>query len=417
MRIEKVVPVKGVGGYFFDDQSAIKSGLSSDGFIYEGAPKTSGFMTVRMPSESICIALILDNGDIALGDCCAVQYSGVGGRDRLFLAEAFIPWINEHMRPKLLGFDCSSFKGACEVFDSCTDSDGHPAHAAIRYGVTQALLDAVAKSRGCTMTEVVTHDYGIPLDPKPIKIYAQSGDERYMNVDKMILKQVDVMPHGLINDPFKKVGPGGDIFLEYVRWVRERIVALRQDENYTPELHFDVYGTFGIVFGNDFAKIVDYLGKLAETAAPFQLRVESPIDMGSRDGQVEGLKEICCIVEGKGIPVEIVADEWCNTLEDIEFFASEHAGHMIQIKTPDLGGINNTIEAVMICKRIGSKAYQGGTCTETDISARVCTQVALAVQPYQILAKPGMGVDEGLMVVRNEMQRTMKLLQLRMEQG
>ena len=147
MRIEKVVLVKGVGGYFFDDQSAIKSGLPSDGFIYEGTPKTSGFMTVRMPSESICIALMLDNGDIALGDCCAVQYSGVGGRDRLFLAEAFIPWINEHIRPKLLGFDCSSFKGACEVFDSCTDSDGHPAHAAIRYGVTQALLDAVAKSR------------------------------------------------------------------------------------------------------------------------------------------------------------------------------------------------------------------------------------------------------------------------------
>ena len=29
----------------------------------------------------------------------------------------------------------------------------------------------------------------------------------------------------------------------------------------------------------------------------------------------------------------------------------------------------------------------------------------MAVQPDQILAKPGMGVDEGYMIVYNEMQR------------
>ena len=40
----------------------------------------------------------------------------------------------------------------------------------------------------------------------------------------------------------------------------------------------------------------------------------------------------------------------------------------------------------------------------------ICTQVALALQPDQILAKPGMGVDEGLMIVFNEMQRTLVLL-------
>ncbi len=68
---------------------------------------------------------------------------------------------------------------------------------------------------------------------------------------------------------------------------------------------------------------------------------------------------------------------------------------MIQIKTPDLGGINNTIEAVLYCKDKGLGAYQGGTCNETDRSARICTDIALATRPDQILAKPGMGLDEG----------------------
>ena len=51
----------------------------------------------------------------------------------------------------------------------------------------------------------------------------------------------------------------------------------------------------------------------------------------------------------------------------------------------------------------------GGTCAETDVSARACTHVAMAVGATQVLAKPGMGVDEPLMIVDNEMARTLAL--------
>ena len=74
-------------------------------------------------------------------------------------------------------------------------------------------------------------------------------------------------------------------------------------------------------------------------------------------------------------------------------------------------GINNTIEAVLYCKAHGIGAYQGGTCNETDRSAQVCVHCAMATQPVQILAKPGMGVDEGYMIVSNEMNRILALRQ------
>ena len=83
---------------------------------------------------------------------------------------------------------------------------------------------------------------------------------------------------------------------------------------------------------------------------------------------------------------------------------------MVQIKTPDLGGINNVAEAVLYCKKKGIGAYQGGTCNETDRSAQVCTHVAMAAKPDQILAKPGMGVDEGYMIVYNEMRRILAFI-------
>ena len=53
--------------------------------------------------------------------------------------------------------------------------------------------------------------------------------------------------------------------------------------------------------------------------------------------------------------------------------------------------------------------YIGGTCNETNISSQVTANVAVAVGADLILAKPGMGVDEGLMIVKNEMVRVVAL--------
>ena len=93
--------------------------------------------------------------------------------------------------------------------------------------------------------------------------------------------------------------------------------------------------------------------------------------------------------------MKIVADEWCNTVEDVRDFIAADACHMVQIKTPVLGGIQETVESVLYCKAHGMEAYQGGTCNETDVSAQCCVHLAMATHPKQMLAKPGMGFDEG----------------------
>jgi len=115
----------------------------------------------------------------------------------------------------------------------------------------------------------------------------------------------------------------------------------------------------------------------------------------------------------KGSRVKIVADEWCNTYEDVVDFTEAKSCDMVQIKTPDLGGIQNTIEAVLYCRNHGMEAYQGGTCNETEVSAKACVHAAVAARAERLLAKPGMGFDEGFMIVRNEMERTIAVLEAR----
>ncbi len=412
MKIVKVVASRGLTGFYFDDQKAIKAGAEQDGFAYLGEPITPGFRAVRQAGESISVQLVLEDGQVAYGDCAAVQYSGAGGRDPLFLANDFIPVIEKEIAPELTGREVGSFREMAREFDHFTRPNGERLHTAIRYGVTQAILDAVAKSQHLTMAEVIAREYGLKLTSEAVPIFCQTGDERYDNADKIIIKRARVLPHGLINNVETKLGRHGELLLEYVTWLRNRVRQLG-GEDYRPVLHIDVYGTMGMVFNNDLGRIADYLGELEKAADPLHLRIEGPVDMGGREEQIKALKALTEAVRARGIHVEIVADEWCNTYEDFVAFTNARAGDMLQIKTPDLGGINNTIEAVLYCKEHGMGAYLGGTCNETDRSAQVCVHIALATQPDQMLAKPGMGVDEGLQIVYNEMQRTLALLRAR----
>ncbi len=410
MKITKLICAPGKTGFFFDDQKAIKQGAKNDGAFYEGTPVTPGFTSVRQAGESISVIFVLENGALAHGDCAAVQYSGAGGRDPLFLAENFIPIIEKHIAPLYVGKDITTFREMADLVDKGINPEtGKLYHTAIRYGVTQACLDAVAKSQGKIMAQVIAEEYGTEISKTIIPIFTQSGDDRYLNADKMIMKGADVLPHALFNHVETKVGLKGEKIKDYIQWLRDRILKLKPFESYNPTIHIDVYGTLGIVFDNNFEAIANYIGELEELAKPFKLRVEGPVDMGEKTAQIDGLRTIRQKMEEKGITAEIVADEWCNTLQDVIDFSAHKAGHVIQIKTPDLGGINNSIEAVLYCKEHEMGAYLGGTCNETSRSAEICANIAMATSPVQCLAKPGMGVDEGYMIAYNEMSRIQAL--------
>lgn len=410
MKITKLICSPGKTGFYFDDQKAIKQGAQNDGAFYVGEPATPGFTSVRQAGESISVMLVLENGSYAHGDCAAVQYSGAGGRDPLFLADDFIPVIEKYIAPLFVGKDISTFREMADIVDKAVNPEtGKVFHTAIRYGVTQALLDAVAKSKGKIMAQIIAEEYGTEVSKTIIPLFSQSGDDRYLNADKMIMKEAPVLPHALFNHVETKCGFKGEKIKEYIEWLRDRILTHRQNDAYHPDIHIDVYGTLGIIFDNDFEAIANYIGELAELSKPFSLRVEGPVDMGEKTAQIDALKTICEIIDNKGVDAKVVADEWCNTLEDIIDFSKEKAGHIIQIKTPDLGGINNSIEAVLYCKEHGAGAYLGGTCNETNRSSEVCAHIAMATSPMQYLSKPGMGVDEGYMIGYNEMSRILAM--------
>ena len=410
MIIKDVIVSKSHSGFYYDDQKAIKAGLlQRDGFFYHGKPLTAGFEHIRHAGEAISLQIILADGTIGLGDCVAVQYSGIDGRDPLFLTKDYYEFVIKEVVPLLKGYQIKSFRKAAEYFDTLLVNKKR-LHTAIRYGITQALLSAVSNYKKTTMVEIIRSDYNLEsLELKRVPIFTQSGDDRYLKVDQMIIKEVDVLPHALINNVETKLGYHGEILKEYLHWVVKRINTKKRTDSYKPVIQLDVYGTFGEAFLNDLAKIASYILELESIAHPYLLRIEGPIDFESREKTMKGLQSLTNILRNHQSKVEIVADEWCNSLEDIKYFVDNKACDMVQIKAPDLGGINNAIEAILYCNKHGIKSYLGGSCNETDISTRVTANIALACEAKLLLGKPGMGVDEGLMILENEQQRIIAL--------
>jgi methylaspartate ammonia-lyase len=408
-RIKDVVLAPGNGAFFYDDQAAIRAGAVNDGFRYVGDPLTPGFDAIRMPSRSLGIGLVLPDDTIVWGDMMSVQYSGAAGRDPLFNVEKIEKLTRSVVIPRLHAADASRFLASCdEVF---TPYEGRRLPLAIEYGTSQALLQAAAYSARISPAETICHEFGLRTPEQAVPIFCQSGDAREINVDKMILKSVDVLPHGLINSR-EKFGPSGETFRAFVKWVAARTIELGKPE-YRPVLHFDVYGWVGVAFGLDPQAIADFMSRVADEVPGFRIHIECPADFGSTRAQLEAYAKIVSILDARDTNARVVVDEGCNTLEDIRLFAEAKAAHLVQIKMPDVGSIADAVRAVLVCKENGVGAYVGGSCAETDLSARLSVHVAVATQADMMLAKPGMGVDEGFSIVSNEQSRLLATLSYR----
>ena len=124
-------------GFYRDDQAAIRAGATHDGFLYKGRPLTPGFQSIRQPGMAVSVMLVLSDGQVALGDCAEVQYSGAGGRAPILSSEEVMAEISQHVMPLLIGRTITGFRDLAEEVDTYLVR-GKLLGTATRYGVTQA---------------------------------------------------------------------------------------------------------------------------------------------------------------------------------------------------------------------------------------------------------------------------------------
>jgi methylaspartate ammonia-lyase len=460
-RILRVLAVPATGAGYAEDLAALQAQHVPLGERYTAPALTRGFRVVREVAEAVSIGLVLDSGQVAWGDCVAVSYGGLAGRDPVFRAQHGLAAIQGLVAPALEGRELSSFRELAALVDGLGLSRFHEAaeappasppevanssrrallsapframraasrpepatagedemlpggrlHTAVRYGASQALLAAVALDRATTMAEVIAREWNLPPPRQPVPLHAQCGHERQHNADKMIVRRIASLPHALVDDLAVQVGPDGGEMTRYIRWLRDRIARLG-GEDYRPTVHLDLYGALGQIGNHQPGRMLGQIYGWKTAAVPYRLRLECPVLLDSREAQMEAMGTLKDYVRMRGLDTQVVADEWANSLQDIEAFVQAGAADMIQVKMPDLGSIHNAVDALLACKAGGVGAFLGGSYAETDLSARAAVHVALAAQADLLMARPGMGVDEAISLAENEMARTLATVSTR----
>lgn len=381
MKIVEVLTSPGWGAYYVEDLAALQARPTAEADRYLAEALTDSFRRVREPAEVLSVGLRLEDGRVAWGDCVGVSYGGKAGRDPVFR--------NRSARlPELAGKDWN--------LESLAELE---LPRAVHYGLSQALVGAQAVEWGVTQTEVWCRLFGLSLPSQSLALHGSSGNARQPNADKMIVRGLASLPAGQVDDLEGQVGRDGQLLLDYASWLRQRLQQLGATD-YRPTVHLDVHGALGRIFEDD--ELVKYVGRLAETVAPYPLRLESLVVEASRQAQIERLGRL----KGR-VPAELVVDEWANTYEDVVAFAEAGVVDMVHLKVPDLGSLLHSFRAIQACRQRGIKSLLGGSCIETELSARACVHLGLAARPDLMMCKPGMGVDEAITLVHNESQRTL----------
>ena len=313
----KIIDVKYfpiVAGWYCDDKQAVENpNTKFDYYLIKGKPVTEGFNNVREVGTGLGVSIKLDNQRLFYGDGTSVTYAGTAGRDHLFKYEEYVDYCNTVINPLLINRDTEEFLDVCAEIENPDNLSG--SHTAIRYAVSSALLEAGSGASNKTKAKFLREKFHLPETTNKVKYMIQGGSDWYNSVDKAIYHRVDALPHALLHSVEDDFGYMGEKLIDYAKWIKRRISEHKVEKNYNPIFHFDCYGTIGRAFNNDIKKIADYILKLENTVHPFMLQLESPIEMGNKESQIEILGELKRNLKGKNSETLIVADEWCNNLD------------------------------------------------------------------------------------------------------
>lgn len=408
-RIKRILLVDGTGACWQEDIGAIRGKYvpASDRWVTPAS--NPGMKFIRQPSHVMQTGLQLESGETAWGDCVSVSFAGKSGRDGSLEANSTRELLE---LPRLY-----------ETLRGCADWDLAATEAtlarefprwtsAIRFGISQALVNAISIATRKMPCEILREALALPVTRGIVPIPAfqgSCGSDWHGAAERMIVAGVEYLPQGQFEDINDELGSDGRKLFQYVDWLKARIGVLSRGTR-PRAITIDFHGAAGQLFSGEMHRVAQFIGELSERCRPFDLHVESPVVEATFDGQMSKLGELSAALRARGITARVIADEWANSLDQIQALANSKVISGIHIKMPDTGSLLDSGRAVAACKSNGIFVILGGSCTETATSSRLAAHLAMATGPDAILVKPGISFDEGFSLVRNELLMIQSLL-------
>jgi methylaspartate ammonia-lyase len=259
-----------------------------------------------------------------------------------------------------------------------------PLGAALRYGISQALLGAVAQSQGMTIAEIVAREYDLDETATELSLHVSAQE---VDLNWAVTHGVRSLGYTTIELSHKEaLGDNAEQLQRWTRQMRERIVAVHTSQ--PPALYLDVRGGLGAIYDQNPGKILGSLYGLEQAAKPCLVRVVDPVLLAERSAQIEKMRELKDYLRLRKLDLQLVARACAESLDDVLAFLQADAAHMIQLDLYRMGSLHQGIEAIRACRQQGTGVLLAGHPLDIDQGLRVISQVALAMGA-ELLSVPG----------------------------
>ncbi|MEJ2210997.1 MAG: hypothetical protein P8129_18430, partial [Anaerolineae bacterium] len=298
------------------------------------------------PAQALSIGLLLADGRITWGDCLADPTSA-GGEPTPSYDEA-LATLRRIVAPPLEGRELAGFRELAAEMDALTETltvtrprqptagaddagdesegregfsrralltaparlfrgSGEPEAAeepateqvtldrrlspALRYGVSQALLGAVALARVRPRAAVVAEEWNLDPPAAPVPLHAWCSYEAGHEIEAALRHRSASLPGATIRDVAEQMGGDGGRLTRYLQRLVARIAATG-DAAYRPAIHLDLAGALGQIADHNPGHMLGHLYAWRLAAGPYPLHVEDPVLLKDRQDRVEALRTL-----------------------------------------------------------------------------------------------------------------------------
>ena len=251
-----------------------------------------------------------------------------------------------------------------------------PLHPALRYGLEQALLAALALAQNRSIAEVLADEYDRPRPTAAIPLHVQLDTdqplESLQRVGPGIASVGYRVPEG---PPADILGENGVILQGFVRGVKERLLHTFPDGG-APAIHLDLRGGLGQLYGGATGKMLGALFGLEQAASPLPLRIENPISPAGESAKLTA--ELQGFIRMRKMQVELAVGE-IDSLETALFLAQADAYALLNGEPARLGGFSQAAEALLACRANDKRIMLNAAPRDTARSLAVLGQAALGL--------------------------------------
>jgi methylaspartate ammonia-lyase len=262
-----------------------------------------------------------------------------------------------------------------------------PLHPALQYGLTAALLQAVAGAHRVSVAEWVAKEYGLASLETAIPLQIALNDDNIQVAHSILTTHIASLGYTTGKNNHKAtLGANGERLQRHIRQVAAWLQTL--EASFQPAIHLDLQEGFRDLFGNDEGKVLGALFGLEQAAKPYRLQVQNPFWQDSLEAQLDSMTKLQNYLCIRHLKLKLVADAWVDSFDDVVQFADPTVCQMVHVELPRLGNLEAGITAVLHLKSQNQSVILSGEDTA------LTTHIALATTPTSLCGSPQLHYNE-----------------------